>query len=116
MQIQLQQAKIKITSQQWLHIEQFQISEKSFTVIVGHNGSGKSTLSKFISQHQQPYLGEYINHFQKIALVSLAQQQTLLEQIFRDLNNDSVSPDDHGKTAQQIMMEDQHFSALNCQT
>lgn len=115
MQIQLQQAKIKITSQQWLHIEQFQISEKSFTVIVGHNGSGKSTLSKFISQHQQPYLGEYINHFQKIALVSLAQQQTLLEQIFRDLNNDSVSPDDHGKTAQQIMMEDQHFSAQKLQ-
>ncbi len=52
MQIKLQQAKIKITSELWLHIDHFAIEEKTFNVIVGHNGSGKSTLSKFISQHQ----------------------------------------------------------------
>ncbi|MFC0322954.1 molybdate ABC transporter ATP-binding protein ModF [Gallibacterium melopsittaci] len=106
MQIQLQQAKIKITSQQWLYVDQFKLQEKSFTVIVGHNGSGKSTLSKFISQYQPPYSGQYTNNFQKISLVSLAQQQLLLEQIYRDLNNDSVSPDDQGKTTQQIILSD----------
>ena len=111
MQIQLDQVKIKITSQQWLQIAQFKITPLSFTVIVGHNGSGKSTLSKFISQHQAPYSGKYSNDFKNISLVSLAQQQILLEQIFRDLNNDSVSPDDQGKTARQIMLENQSYPA-----
>ncbi|OBX09066.1 molybdenum ABC transporter ATP-binding protein [Gallibacterium salpingitidis] len=111
MQIQLDQVKIKITSQQWLQITQFKITPLSFTVIVGHNGSGKSTLSKFISQHQAPYSGKYSNDFKNISLVSLAQQQILLEQIFRDLNNDSVSPDDQGKTARQIMLENQSYPA-----
>lgn len=110
MQIKLQQAKIKITSELWLHIDHFAIEEKTFNVIVGHNGSGKSTLSKFISQHQPPYEGHYQNTFEKISLVSLAQQQVLLEQIFRDLNNDSVSPDDHGKTAKQIICTDKQYS------
>ena len=110
MQIKLQQAKIKITSELWLHIDHFTIEEKTFNVIVGHNGSGKSTLSKFISQHQPPYEGHYQNTFEKISLVSLAQQQVLLEQIFRDLNNDSVSPDDHGKTAKQIICTDKQYS------
>lgn len=109
MQIQLDQVKIKITSQQWLQIAQFKITPLSFTVIVGHNGSGKSTLSKFISQHQAPYSGKYSNDFKNISLVSLAQQQILLEQIFRDLNNDSVSPDDQGKTARQIMLENKSY-------
>ncbi|OBX09634.1 molybdenum ABC transporter ATP-binding protein [Gallibacterium salpingitidis] len=109
MQIQLDQVKIKITSQQWLQITQFKITPLSFTVIVGHNGSGKSTLSKFISQHQAPYSGKYSNDFKNISLVSLAQQQILLEQIFRDLNNDSVNPDDQGKTARQIMLENQSY-------
>ncbi|MFC0308287.1 molybdate ABC transporter ATP-binding protein ModF [Gallibacterium trehalosifermentans] len=104
MQVHLKQAKMRITSQQWLYVDQFQLQEKSFTIIVGHNGSGKSTLSRFISQYQPPYSGQYTNDFQKISLVSLAQQQLLLEQIYRDLNNDSVSPDDHGKTAQQIIL------------
>ena len=105
MQIQLQHATIKITSQQWLHVEQFQLTSPSFTVIVGHNGSGKSTLSKFLSQHELPETGSYLNEFNKISLVSLAQQQVLMEQIFRDLNNDSVSPDDKGKTARQIILK-----------
>ncbi|OBW99731.1 molybdenum ABC transporter ATP-binding protein [Gallibacterium genomosp. 1] len=86
------------------------MKEKTFDVIVGHNGSGKSTLSKFISQHHLPYEGHYKNTFEKISLVSLAQQQLLLEQIFRDLNNDSVSPDDHGKTAKQIICMDKQYS------
>lgn len=110
MQITFQQAKIKITSELWFHIDNFQIKEKTFDVIVGHNGSGKSTLSKFISQHHLPYEGHYKNTFEKISLVSLAQQQLLLEQIFRDLNNDSVSPDDHGKTAKQIICMDKQYS------
>lgn len=105
--VQLQQAEIKITSRLFLTIDQFQIKPHEFAVIVGHNGSGKSTLAKFLAQKNPPYNGQYQNPFEQISLLSFEQQQQIIEQIFRDLNNDCVDPDYHGKTAAELILEDQ---------
>ena len=101
--ITLQHAEIKLTNQLFLKIDDFQLQKHEFAVIVGHNGSGKSSLAKFLVQHQPPYNGQYQNDFSKISLLSFEQQQLLIEEIYRDLNNDCVDPDDHGKTAAQII-------------
>lgn len=103
--ITLQHAEIKLTNQLFLKIDDFQLQKHEFSVIVGHNGSGKSSLAKFLVQHQPPYNGQYQNDFSKISLLSFEQQQLLIEEIYRDLNNDCVDPDDHGKTAAQIILE-----------
>ncbi|KGQ70732.1 molybdenum ABC transporter ATP-binding protein [Chelonobacter oris] len=112
--IQLQQAEIKITNRLFLKIADFQIKPNEFAVIVGHNGSGKSTLAKFLAQNKAPYQGGYRNHFEHIALLSFEQQQQIIEQIYRDLNNDCVDPDYHGKTAAELILEErQDSSGLN---
>lgn len=111
--IQLQQAEIRITSQLYLNIDDFQLNTHEFAVIVGHNGSGKSTLAKFLAQKNPPYAGSYHNHFERISLLSFEQQQQLIEQIYRDLNNDCVDPDYHGRTAAEVILAGQQdHSAL----
>ncbi|SMB78718.1 molybdate transport system ATP-binding protein [Pasteurella testudinis DSM 23072] len=105
--IRLQHAEIKITNQLLLKIDDFQIKTHQFTVIVGHNGSGKSTLAKFLAQKTAPYNGSYHNRFERISLLSFEQQQQLIEQIYRDLNNDCVDPDYHGRTAAEVILAGQ---------
>ncbi|WP_267963705.1 molybdate ABC transporter ATP-binding protein ModF [Testudinibacter sp. TR-2022] len=117
--IQLQQAQIKISNQLFVTIDNFQIMPNEFAVIVGHNGSGKSTLAKFLAQKKAPYTGDYQNSFQQISLLSFEQQQQIVEQIYRDLNNDCVDPDYHGKTAAELILEQHnqpHFLAELAQT
>lgn len=101
----LQQANIKINAQLSVKIEHFQLKLHEFAVIVGHNGSGKSTLATFLAQKHPPYDGQYYNHFDRISLMSFEQQQHIVEQIYRDLNNDCIDPDYHGKTAAEFILE-----------
>lgn len=51
------------------------------------------------------YSGSYENTFQNIQLLSFELQQKIIERIFNDRNNDSVSPDDFGLTAKQVILD-----------
>lgn len=46
------------------------------------------------------------NDFQRIAMLSFEQQQKIIEAIFNDRNNDTVSSDDFGLTACQVILAD----------
>ncbi|MBE2895420.1 molybdate ABC transporter ATP-binding protein ModF [Pasteurellaceae bacterium HPA106] len=103
--LELHNAHIKIAPQCYLTIDHFTLTKPHFAVVVGHNGSGKSTLAQFISQGKPCERGEYQNYFQRPALLSLRVHQKLIERIAYELNDDTRSPDDHGPSAQQIILE-----------
>ncbi|OOR98992.1 molybdate ABC transporter ATP-binding protein ModF [Haemophilus paracuniculus] len=105
MKITLTEAQFKLNSQRSICIEQFELNQHDYWVIIGGNGSGKTLFSQILSKNLPLEQGEMDNRFQKISLISFEQQRKMVEAIFNERNNDSISPDDFGKTAKQIILE-----------
>ncbi|WP_150538198.1 molybdate ABC transporter ATP-binding protein ModF [Actinobacillus vicugnae] len=110
--INIQNAQFSLTSSHKLSIESFQINAHDFWVVVGGNGSGKTAFARALHQSLSCYAGEYHNSFQHIALLSFEQQQKIIEQIFKDRNNDAISPDDFGLSARQIILNSSENTQL----
>lgn len=113
MSITITNAQFKLKNQQF-SIPQFQLNQGDFWVVVGGNGSGKSVFAQILANGIPLDSGTYINDFSQIALLSLERQQQIIEQIFNDRNNDTVSPDDFGLTAKQLILNGTTENAL-CQ-
>lgn len=103
MQLNIQQAQFPLYKQQ-LTIEQFSINPQDFWVVIGGNGSGKSAFAQTLAGKIPPVSGEFQSTFRQIALSSFEQQQKIIEQVFNDRNSDTVSPDDFGITARQMIL------------
>ncbi len=103
--LSMNNAQFQIYPKQQFSAPHFQISSQDYWVIVGFNGSGKSAFGKILDQQLSLVSGDYINQFQRIALLSFEKQQQILEQTFKDRNNDTNSPDDFGKTAREFILD-----------
>ncbi|VEG70079.1 molybdenum transport ATP-binding protein ModF [[Pasteurella] aerogenes] len=102
--IKIQDAYFQLSKNNRLYVPALTINTQDFWVIVGSNGSGKTALSLAL-QGELPLIdGTFINSFQKITALSFEKQQHILEQTFKDRNNDTVSPDDFGKTARETIL------------
>ena len=101
MTLAIAQAQFALKQSQKLTIESLIIEPKQFWA---ENGSGKSALGLALSGELTCIGGSVESNFQRIALFSFEQQQRILAKIFQDRNNDSVSPDDFGLTARQIIL------------
>ncbi|MFD1806117.1 molybdate ABC transporter ATP-binding protein ModF [Pasteurella oralis] len=113
-QLYIEQASFKLMQYQRLNIANFVLKQGEFWVVVGSNGSGKSAFSLALQNKLVLDCGEYQNHFQRIAVLSFEKQQDIVEATFKDRNSDTVSPDDFGKTAQDIILNGSDKYAL-CQ-
>ncbi len=102
--LSIHQAQFSLYQHRKLIIDQLTIRSAEFWVVVGGNGSGKSALAQALAGEIPCYIGEYQNTFSRIALLSFEQQQKIITQIFKDRNNDTVSPDDFGLTARQVIL------------
>lgn len=105
-QLRLQNATFPLAQRKKLNIENLTIQANDFWAIVGGNGSGKSALAQALCGKIPCSVGELQNDFQRIAMLSFEQQQKIMEAIFNDRNNDTVSPDDFGLTARQVILAD----------
>lgn len=103
--ISIENADFLLHKRQKLAVENLIIQPNDFWVIVGGNGSGKTAFSLVLQGEIPVYSGSYENTFQNIQLLSFELQQKIIEQIFNDRNNDSVSPDDFGLTAKQVILD-----------
>ena len=95
--LSIHQAQFSLYQHRKLIIDQLTIRSAEFWIVVGGNGSGKSALAQALAGEIPCYIGEYQNTFSRIALLSFTQ-------IFKDRNNDTVSPDDFGLTARQVIL------------
>ncbi|WP_294088308.1 molybdate ABC transporter ATP-binding protein ModF, partial [uncultured Actinobacillus sp.] len=102
--LSIHQAQFSLCQHRKLIIDQLTIRSAEFWVVVGSNGSGKSALAQALAGEIPCYIGKYQNTFSRIALLSFEQQQKIITQIFKDRNNDTVSPDDFGLTARQVIL------------
>ncbi|QIW15259.1 molybdate ABC transporter ATP-binding protein ModF [Pasteurellaceae bacterium RH1A] len=103
MSISIQQAQFPL-KQKAFQIESLQINPQDYWVVVGSNGSGKSLLAQILQGKIPPASGQFSSTFCKIASLTFEHQQKMLEAIFNDRNNDAVSPDDFGWTAEQVIL------------
>ncbi len=102
--LKIKNAQFKLYQNRFLDLPELQINTDDFWVVVGSNGSGKTAFSLALSGKLPLYAGHYENHFNRICVLSFEKQQAILAQTFKERNNDMVSPDDFGKTAQQIIL------------
>ncbi|MFY1026440.1 molybdate ABC transporter ATP-binding protein ModF [Actinobacillus seminis] len=102
--IKIENASFQLIENNCLKVPFLTIDSLDFWVILGSNGSGKTALSLAL-QGELPLLdGEFTNSFRKITALSFEKQQHILEQTFKDRNNDTVSPDDFGNTARETIL------------
>lgn len=99
----MRNAQFELHQNNLLSIPHFEIHSCDFWVVMGYNGSGKTAFSLALEKKLSLYNGEYQNQFDSISLLSFEKQQKILEQTFKDLNNDEA-PDDFGKTAREIIL------------
>ncbi len=103
--IKINDAVFQLSPSKCLKIAELTIRAHGFWAIVGGNGSGKSALARALQGNFPVRRGEYHNTFHSVSGLSFEQQQHLVEQNFKDRNNDGVSPDDLGKTAADIILD-----------
>lgn len=108
----IKDAQFSLAKHQKLTIDELTIQPNTFWVIVGGNGSGKTAFSLALQRKLSLYAGKYDNSFRNIQLLSFEQQQKMIEQIFKDRNNDTISPDDFGLTASQVILNGSNKTAL----
>ncbi|PVX39815.1 molybdate transport system ATP-binding protein [Pasteurella langaaensis DSM 22999] len=102
--LKIENGKFKLYQNRFLDLPHFEINAQDYWVVIGGNGSGKTAFSMALEGSLAPYSGSYDNQFRHISLLSFEKQQKILEQTFNDRNNDTVSPDDFGKTALQTIL------------
>lgn len=108
----IENATFPLAKHNKLIIDNLTIRKHDFWVIIGGNGSGKTAFSLALKGEIPHQSGRYENLFQNIHLLSFEQQRKIIEQIFKDRNNDNVSPDNFGLTAQQIILNGSNKVAL----
>lgn len=102
--LKIENGQFKLYQNRFLNLVNFEIRKQDYWVVIGSNGSGKTAFSMALEGSLIPYAGDYNNQFSHISLLSFEKQQKILEQTFKDRNNDMVSPDDFGKTARQTIL------------
>ncbi|WP_373100248.1 MULTISPECIES: molybdate ABC transporter ATP-binding protein ModF [Pasteurellaceae] len=102
--INIHDGVFQLSSHHGLTINELTIQAHSFWAVVGNNGSGKTALSLALQGAFPLRRGEYRNTFRSVACLSFEKQQRIIEQTFKDRNNDCVSPDDFGKSAKQVIL------------
>jgi len=110
--LNFENARFKLRQNRFLILPHFEIFPRDYWVVVGSNGSGKTAFSLALEGALPLYSGERHNSFQHVHLLSFEKQQQILEQTFKDRNNDMVSPDDFGKTARQMILNGSDKNAL----
>lgn len=109
----LQQAVFSLHKNR-LEVETLALNPQDAWVVIGGNGSGKTAFAQALAGKLPLTSGEFSSKFCKIALSSFEQQQKIIEQVFNDRNNDSVSPDDFGITAREMILNGSENTQL-CQ-
>lgn len=102
--LHIENAQFKLHQNRFLTLPYFEINTQDYWVVIGSNGSGKTAFSLVLEGSIPAYSGEYQNQFRRISLLSFEKQQRILEQTFKERNNDMVSPDDFGKKARQTIL------------
>lgn len=74
---------------------------------MGANGSGKTAFAQALAGELPLAGGTVRNDFQQIQLFSFEKQRKLREATLKDLNNDDTSPDFFGKTAREVILDNQ---------
>ncbi|UAY78103.1 molybdate ABC transporter ATP-binding protein ModF [Pasteurella canis] len=108
----IEKTHFKLAKWQYLNIPFFTLRKGEFWTIVGSNGSGKSAFALALQNKLELMSGEYENNFQCIATLSFEKQQDIIEETFKLRNNDAVSPDEFGKTARQMILENSKKDSL----
>ena len=103
-QLNIENAQFRLHEKRLLNLPHFFVKARDYWVVVGSNGSGKTAFSLALQGALPLEVGEYHCDFERIGLFSFERQQQILEQTFKDRNNDTVSPDDFGKTARQTIL------------
>ena len=103
-QLNIENAQFRLHEKRLLNLPHFCVKARDYWVVVGSNGSGKTAFSLALQGALPLEAGEYHCDFERIGLFSFERQQQILEQTFKDRNNDTVSPDDFGKTARQTIL------------
>ena len=103
-QLNIENAQFRLHEKRLLNLLHFCVKTRDYWVVVGSNGSGKTAFSLALQGALPLEAGEYHCDFERIGLFSFERQQQILEQTFKDRNNDTVSPDDFGKTARQTIL------------
>ena len=103
-QLNIENAQFRLHEKYLLNLPHFCVKARDYWVVVGSNGSGKTAFSLALQGALPLEAGEYHSDFERIGLFSFERQQQILEQTFKDRNNDTVSPDDFGKTARQTIL------------
>ncbi|MBN6066184.1 molybdate ABC transporter ATP-binding protein ModF [Aggregatibacter actinomycetemcomitans] len=103
-QLHIENARFVLHEKRLLNLPHFIVQKHDYWVVVGSNGSGKTAFSLALQGALRLECGEYHCDFKRIQRLSFEQQQQILEQTFKDRNNDAISPDDFGKTTRQIIL------------
>ena len=110
--ISINNALFKLNQFRFLDVPYFQIKQGDFSVVVGSNGSGKTAFAVALEGKLPLYRGIYEKGFNVIHSLSFEKQQRILEQTFKERNNDLLDPDDFGKTARQTILNGSDKKAL----
>ncbi|MDU8924455.1 molybdate ABC transporter ATP-binding protein ModF [Pasteurellaceae bacterium LIM206] len=108
----LHEAEFRLHKNLRLSAPHFVIRQGDFWAVIGSNGSGKTAFSLALEGKLRLESGRYDNQFNKVSLLSFEKQQRILEATFKDRNNDTVSPDDFGKTARETILSGSDKQAL----
>ncbi|WP_109077991.1 molybdate ABC transporter ATP-binding protein ModF [Aggregatibacter kilianii] len=111
-QLNIENAQFLLHEKRLLNLPHFCVKARDYWVVMGSNGSGKTAFSLALQGALPLESGEYHCDFNGIRLLSFELQQRILEQTFKDRNNDAVSPDDFGKTARQTILNGSDKAAL----
>ncbi|MGQ0286207.1 molybdate ABC transporter ATP-binding protein ModF [Pasteurellaceae bacterium 22721_9_1] len=110
--LNIRQGQFLLSHHRYLTIPELKIKEGNIWLVIGGNGSGKTALMLALEGKLPLYSGEYQNQFHRIRSISFENQQQIVEQTFRELNNDTLDPDYLGKTAQQIILNGENDLTL----
>ena len=110
MSLLIENAKFRLHKNQHLNLPHFAIESNQYWVIVGGNGSGKTAFALALQNELSLEEGEYRNDFQQIQTFSFEKQRRILETTLKNLNNDDTDPAFFGKTAREIIFNENPHS------
>lgn len=110
MSLLIENAKFRLHKNQHLNLPHFAIESNQYWVIIGGNGSGKTAFALALQNALLLEEGQYHNDFQRIQTFSFEKQRRILEATLKNLNNDDTDPAFFGKTAREIILNENQYS------